>query len=90
MRPMSYTALAVLFYLPKNKFAPPLLTGDIHAQSSHCNNGKLKIAYNSAYIQIETFNFSFAQKAIIVYIQLPKNCYAECQILRYKLIISCQ
>jgi len=27
----------------------------------------MKIAYNSAYVQIETFNFSFVQQAIIVY-----------------------
>jgi len=28
----------------------------------------MKIAYNSAYIQIETSNFTFAQQAIIVYV----------------------
>jgi len=28
---------------------------------------KMKIAYNSAYVQRETFNFTFAQQAIIVY-----------------------
>jgi len=27
----------------------------------------MKIAYNSAYFQLETFNFTFAQQAIIVY-----------------------
>jgi len=43
------------------------LTGDINAQSSHWNNGKMKIAYNSAYVQIETFNFTFTQHIIIVY-----------------------
>jgi len=26
---------------------------------------KMKIAYNSAHVQIETFNFTFAQQAII-------------------------
>jgi len=70
MPPASYTlhyTLAVLFPLPKKIFAPSL-TGDIHTQSSHWNNGKMKIAYNSAYVQIETFNFTFAQKAIIVYV----------------------
>jgi len=35
---------------PKKKFSP-FLTGDINPQSSHWNNGKMKIAYNSAYIQ---------------------------------------
>jgi len=50
--------------LPKKKFAF-FLTGDIHAQSSHWNNGKMKIAYNSAYVQIETFSFTFAQQAIM-------------------------
>ena len=29
----------------------------------------MKIAYNSAYVQIETFNFTFAQQAIIVNFQ---------------------
>jgi len=27
----------------------------------------MKIAYNSAYVQIETLNFTFAQQAVIVY-----------------------
>ena len=27
----------------------------------------MKIVYNSAYVQIETFNFTFAPQAIIVY-----------------------
>jgi len=54
------------------KFVPSL-TGDINSQSSHWNNGKIKIAYNSAFIQIETFNFTFAQQAIIVYVYLCFN-----------------
>ena len=28
----------------------------------------MKIAYNSAYVQVDTFSFPFAQKAIIVYV----------------------
>jgi len=50
---------------PKKKFAPSL-TGDIKVHSSHWNNGKMKIVYNSAYVQIEMFNFTFAPQAIIV------------------------
>jgi len=34
---------------------------------------KFQIAYNSAYIQIEMFNFTFAQQAIIVYVYLYSN-----------------
>jgi len=34
---------------------------------------KMKIAYNSAYVQTETFNFTFAQQANIVYIDLCSN-----------------
>jgi len=64
---MLHCAIAVLFSLPKKKFAP-FLTGDIHAQSSNWNNGKMKIACNSAYVQMEMFNFTFAQQAIIVYV----------------------
>jgi len=33
----------------------------------------MKIAYNSAYIQIEMFNSTFAQQAIIVYVYLCSN-----------------
>ena len=61
--------------LPKKKFAPSI-NGDIHTQSSHWNNEKMKIAYNSAYIHIETFNFTFAQQAIIVYVYLCSNFQA--------------
>jgi len=69
MRPIRYTALVVLFPSQKKIFAPSL-TGDIHAQSSHWNNGKMKNAYNSAYVQTEMFNFTFAQQAIIMYVYL--------------------
>jgi len=34
---------------------------------------KMKIAHNSAYIQIETINFTFAQQAVIVYFYLCFN-----------------
>jgi len=73
MRPIRYTALAVLFPLPKKKKFAPSLTRDIHAESSHWNNRKIKIAYNSTYVQIETFNFTFAQQAIIVHVCLCSN-----------------
>jgi len=33
----------------------------------------MKIAYNSAYIQTETWNFTFAWQAIIVYFYLCSN-----------------
>jgi len=33
----------------------------------------MKIAYNSAYVQIETFNFTFTQQAIVVYVCLCSN-----------------
>jgi len=58
--------------LPEKKFAPSL-TGDNHAQSSHWNNGKTKIAYNSAYAQTEMFNFTLAQQDLIVYVNLCSN-----------------
>jgi len=34
---------------------------------------KMKIAYNSAYDQIETFNFTFAEQAIVVCFYLCSN-----------------
>ena len=49
MRPIRYTVLAVQFPLQKKKFGPSL-SGDINARSSHWNNGKMKTAYNSAYV----------------------------------------
>jgi len=33
----------------------------------------MKIAYSSAYVQTKTFNFTFAQQAIIVYFDLFSN-----------------
>ena len=33
----------------------------------------MKIAYNSAYVQIETFNFTFAQQAFIVHFYVCSN-----------------
>jgi len=66
-----YTVLAVL--PPRKKKFAPSLTGDINVQSSHWNNGKMKIVYNSAYVQIETFNFTFNPQAIIVYSCLCAN-----------------
>ena len=43
------------------------LTENINPQSSYWSNVKMKIAYNSAYIQTETLNFTFARQAVIVY-----------------------
>jgi len=70
----SYTLHCASCPIPpfKKKFALSL-TGDIHAKSSHRNSGKMKIAYNSAYVQIETFSFAFAQQAIIVYVYFCSN-----------------
>jgi len=33
----------------------------------------MRIAYNYAYVQIETVNFTFAQQAVIVYFYLCSN-----------------
>jgi len=51
----------------------PFLTGDTNPQSCHWNNGKTKTAYNSAYVQIETYNFTFAQQVAVVYFYLCSN-----------------
>jgi len=45
---------------------------------------KMKIAYNSAYIQIEAFNFAFTQQAIIVYIFVPPSNKSLCRTLNIK------
>ena len=71
MRPIRCIALSSFPHLKKKKSAPSL-TGDINPQSYHWNNGKMKIAYNSAYVQTETLNFT--QQAVVVYFclfQLP-------------------
>jgi len=49
------------------------VTGDTNAQSLHWNNGKMKIAYYSAYIQRETLNFTFIQQAVIVHFHFCSN-----------------
>jgi len=47
----------------------PLLTGDINLQSSHLNNGKIKIVYNSAYVHIETkFYLRLASRFVYFYL----------------------
>jgi len=79
----SYTLHLAVQPPPKKKKYAPSLTGDINPQSSHRNNGKIKIAYNSANIQIETFNFTFAQQAIIVYFYLCSN-FKEIAMLNIK------
>jgi len=35
----------------------------------------MKIVYNSAYVQIETFNFTFTQQAVIVYFYCAKQAH---------------
>jgi len=57
---------AVRLSSPHQKKICLSLTGDINAQSFHWNNAKMKIAYNFAYVQIETFNFTFARQAFIM------------------------
>jgi len=57
---------------PKEKFSPSL-ADDINPESSHWNNGKMKIACNAAYIQTETLNFTFAWQAVIVYCYICFN-----------------
>jgi len=47
---------------PSQKRNLPLVTGDIQAQNSNWNNGKMKIAYNT-----------FTQQAIIVNVYLCSN-----------------
>jgi len=61
---------------PSKKFAPSLTEG-INTQNSHWNNEKMKIAYNSAYIQIKTFNYTFAQQAFIVYFYCAKQARSQ-------------
>jgi len=51
--------------------------GDNNPQSSNSNNVKMHIACNSAYVQPECLNFTYAWQAIIVYFD------AECGILMY-------
>jgi len=69
---MHYTVVSDSPPPPKKKYASSL-TGDINPQSSHWNNEKMKIADNSAYIQIKTLNFTFAQQAVVVYFYLCSN-----------------
>jgi len=69
--------------LPRKEIYP-FLTGDICAQNSHWNSGKMKIAYNSAYVQIETFNFTLAQQAIIVYVYVPTSKKLLCRMPNIK------
>jgi len=68
MHALRYIVLSnfpLLLKKPK-KFAPSL-TGDINPPKFPLNNVKMTIAYNSAYIQTETLNFTFARQAVIVY-----------------------
>jgi len=67
MRPIHYDMLCCPIPLPfpQKEICP--LTRDINPQSSQWNSRKMNIAYNSAYVQIETFNFTFAQQAVVVY-----------------------
>ena len=65
MRAVRYTAVSN-FPPPQKKEISSFLTEDINPQSSHWNNGKMKIACNSAYVKTETLNFTFARQVIIV------------------------
>jgi len=59
------------------------LTEDINHQSSDLNNGKVKIACNSDYIQTEILNFTFAWETIIVYCYICSNhrCSYCCNVI---------
>jgi len=76
----------VSFSPPKKKFAASL-TRDINSQSSHWNNGKMKmkIAYNSACAQTETFNFTFVQQAVHMYFFVPTSEKLLCRTPNIKL-----
>jgi len=78
------TALTVRSPSLKKKFASSL-TGDINPQSSHWNNRKMKIAHNSAYVQMEAVNFTFALQAVIVYFFVPTSKKSLCRTLNIKL-----
>jgi len=39
---------------------------------SNKNNVKMTLAYNSAYVQIETLNFTFTWQAVIVYFDVER------------------
>jgi len=92
MRPVSYTALLVSPSLPQQKRFSPSVTGEINAQSSHWNNWKMKIASNSAYVQIEMFNFTLPSKPLLcISIFVPTSKTSLCQMpdinVQCKLII---
>jgi len=83
-----YITLLTLHCPLKKKEICPFPNWRYKPQCSHWNNGKMKIACNSAYVQTETLNFTFARQAIIVYFYNCCNCcnlilrngYAERQI----------
>jgi len=59
---------------PKRKKFGPSLTGDINIQSSCWNNGKMKIAYNTAYVQTFT-----GQPLLCISISVPTSKKLLCQ-----------
>jgi len=61
MRTLRYNVLSDSPISLKNKKFAPSLTGYINPQSSQQNNVKMTITNNSAYVQTETSNFTFAQ-----------------------------
>jgi len=76
---------------PKRKEICPSLTGDVNPQSSHWNNGKMKIACNSAYVRTETLNFTSARQAVIVYFYICSylpNAKYKCISWLFLIIIS--
>jgi len=76
-----YIVLSNLLSKKQKKLAPSL-TGDFNPKSSHWNNGKMKIAHNSAYVQIETFHFTFTEQAVIVYFNHAKQVHTRQQCYR--------
>jgi len=58
----SYTLHCAIRFPPQKKRNSPFLTADFNPQSFQWNN-----AYNSAYVQTETLNFTITRQAVIVY-----------------------
>jgi len=75
MRSICYIADITLSHPPKKKIKEifPSLAEDINPQSFHWNNGKMKIACNSACVHTQTLSFTVARQAIIVYFYICSN-----------------
>jgi len=70
MRPIRYIGDndIALSHLPKVKEICPSITEDMNTQSSHWSNGKMKITCNSACVQTETLNVTFAWYCVFIYL----------------------